>query len=372
MVILNKRFLLAVVIYAALFEGSCFLFWGIYGAQRISYHLRVDDDPKKLAAMSKVWPSPGLVPDGRLGWSPNTNSAIFAGDGSRNSQSTFEREKVSAYGDSFVFGAEVTAEQSFPYQLSLMIGSGVKNFGVGGYGPDQAILRLEGHLIAGDRPKMVVLGMPSENIARTVNLFRRYYVPSEGPHFTKPLFILDDEQKWRLVDAIPRWPLSEVAWRKLLAATRDHDRWYAQNRSRPRLQFPYSLATFQVARFLLFDVLRWQDLYEDDRALSTMKYLLRHFVSLSKEYEFAAVFVIVPMPEDLLKLKEGGEPYYQNLLNWSALEFGGDLKVVDVVRGREIDLKRFHVRPFSGHASAYGNGVVAKAIHERIRDVIEE
>jgi hypothetical protein len=127
-----------------------------------------------------------------------------------------------------------------------------------------------------------------------------------------------------------------------------------------------------VARFLLFDVLRWQDLYEDDRALSTMKYLLRHFVSLSKEYEFAAVFVIVPMPEDLLKLKEGGEPYYQNLLNWSALEFGGDLKVVDVVRGREIDLKRFHVRPFSGHASAYGNGVVAKAIHERIRDVIEE
>ena len=242
----------------------------------------------------------------------------------------------------------------------------MRNYGVGGYGPDQAILRLERHLREGQRPEIVILGMPSENIARVVNVIRRLYLPMEAFQFTKPVFVAGGKE-WEIVNSVPEWPPIAGSATRLLETARKYDRWYAQNLARPEFEFPYSLAMVRAVAFLAFDVLRWQDLYEDRRALSTMRYVLRRFVDLSKHYEFTAVFVVIPMPEDLQNLVFGEPAFYSSFLRDIGNEFGEELLSIDVL-DRNVDMARFHVKPFSGHASAYGNQLIAEAIGEAIKE----
>jgi hypothetical protein len=47
-------------------------------------------------------------------------------------------------GDSYTHGDEVADSASFPASLERVLQVPVANFGVGGYGPEQALLKLEG------------------------------------------------------------------------------------------------------------------------------------------------------------------------------------------------------------------------------------
>jgi len=77
-----------------------------------------------------------------------------------------------------------------------------RTFSVGGFGPDQALLRLERELANGLHAPVVVLGMPSENIARVVGIYFCTYVPMVSPLAMKPLFVAGPEQ-WELVNSLP-------------------------------------------------------------------------------------------------------------------------------------------------------------------------
>jgi hypothetical protein len=360
------NYLLFLSILLGIFEGASMAFWELYGVHRIPYHERVKLDLSEILAAADAWKDPLTIPDSELGWSSNPEHPSISESGTRKSKPLPRKWPISAYGDSFVYGADVADHESFPYYLSSAIGSGVRNYGVGGYGPDQAVLRLERHLREGQRPKIVVLGMPSENIARVVNVIRRLYLPMEGFQFTKPVFVAGDKG-WEIANSVPEWPPTAGSATRLLETARKHDRWYGQNLARPNFEFPYSLAMLRAVAFLAFDVLRWQNLYEDRRALSTLRHVLRRFVDLSKRYGFTAVFVVIPMPEDLQNLVSGEPAFYSSFLRDIGNEFGKELLLIDVL-DRKIDMARFHVKPFSGHASAYGNQLIAEAIREAIEE----
>lgn len=99
-----------------------------------------------------------------------------------------EALRVAAFGDSFVYGNEVAdeeawarvAERSWP-DLDLL------NYGVGGYGMDQAYLRFlrEGADLS---PDMVLMGFTPVNLGRLVNVYRRFVSSSEIP-LVKPRFV---------------------------------------------------------------------------------------------------------------------------------------------------------------------------------------
>ena len=161
-----------VVAVLLMLEGASALFWTQTGQNRIAYHLQVSVDRTQLAADAKKWTSSVSSPDSLLGWSPNSKHPWFTYDGRRRSSATSTITNISAYGDSFVFGADVEPDESFPHQLSVLMGRAVNNYGVAGYGPDQAVLRLERDLSLGHRPEIVILGMASENIAGVVNVIR--------------------------------------------------------------------------------------------------------------------------------------------------------------------------------------------------------
>jgi hypothetical protein len=97
--------------------------------------------------------------------------------------------RVAAFGDSFVYGNEVPDSSAWTAQVERMDSAvEVLNYGVGGYGLDQAFLR---YLREGERfqPELVVIGFVPDDLPRVVNVYRRFISSREVP-LIKPRFVL--------------------------------------------------------------------------------------------------------------------------------------------------------------------------------------
>lgn len=111
--------------------------------------------------------------------------------------------RISTFGDSFTHGNEVRTEDTF--QEVLMRKNRhleVLNFGVAGYGLDQAMLRYrrDGVRFASD---VVLIGFMSENIFRSVSVFRPFYTHG-GPPLAKPRYTLVGHDLILLKNPLPQ------------------------------------------------------------------------------------------------------------------------------------------------------------------------
>ncbi|MDO8606992.1 MAG: hypothetical protein Q7R40_10680 [Phaeospirillum sp.] len=91
---------------------------------------------------------------------------------------------ILAVGDSFVYGSEVSDDQSWPAHLERLTGLPVINGAAGGYGFDQAYLRMES-LIAAVKPKILILGCIPNCIQRNelrlnAGLVKPYFKAENG------------------------------------------------------------------------------------------------------------------------------------------------------------------------------------------------
>jgi len=95
---------------------------------------------------------------------------------------------VSLYGDSFTWSDEVDHEHAWGNVLSQLLGCRVANYGVGGYGADQAYLRFKHNK---DEAPIVILMIFSENIQRHVNQLGMLRTGGKGIRSFKPRFIIN-------------------------------------------------------------------------------------------------------------------------------------------------------------------------------------
>ena len=79
-------------------------------------------------------------------------------------------------------------DETWQFYLSKLTKKNVLNFGNGAYGPDQALLRFNEE-IQKVRTQVVALGLTTENIARVVNIYRKFYLINTGHPSTKPRFV---------------------------------------------------------------------------------------------------------------------------------------------------------------------------------------
>lgn len=116
----------------------------------------------------------------------------FDPDGSR--KNTFfdvnQSPCVSTYGDSFTWSAEVSFEDAWPNKLSQLLGCRVTNFGIGGYGVGQAVLRYEENIQ--DRAPISILTIVPYNAYRNLNQLRSLLTGSVDPYSLKPRYILEE------------------------------------------------------------------------------------------------------------------------------------------------------------------------------------
>lgn len=127
------------------------------------------------------WPSPGIFGSAGFDESGSRIVPAFADVG--------EDSCVALYGDSFTWGDEVEAEHAYGNVLAGLLNCRVANYGVGGYGTDQAVLRYT-EVIQDDAP-LVVIGHFSDNITRNVNQLRDFI--AGGRLGFKPRFVIGDE-----------------------------------------------------------------------------------------------------------------------------------------------------------------------------------
>lgn len=134
--------------------------------------------------------------------------------------------RVSMFGDSFIAGFDADMPDSLAVQVESMLkakglDAEVLNFGVGGFGFDQAYLYYNRDASRFDT-NVIVQGLQMENVGRDVTLFRIVAFPGTGIPFSKPRYILEDgklelinrptvapEDVPRTLANFHRWPLAK-------------------------------------------------------------------------------------------------------------------------------------------------------------------
>jgi hypothetical protein len=100
----------------------------------------------------------------------------------------------------------------------------VVNYGVPGYGPDQAWLRYRRRAVE-YQPCGVLIGFMVENVNRVVNRFRPFYEPDTGIRLSKPRFVLEGDALTLLPNpATSPELLADPSWVERTLGPRDH--WY--------------------------------------------------------------------------------------------------------------------------------------------------
>jgi hypothetical protein len=96
--------------------------------------------------------------------------------------------RVIVCGESFTFAEEVSDSEAWPARLEALVpGLESLNYGVGGYGTDQALLRVSRE--ARGPAEALLAGLMLENIGRNVNRYRPIWYPRAQPA-AKPRYVM--------------------------------------------------------------------------------------------------------------------------------------------------------------------------------------
>jgi hypothetical protein len=245
-----------------------------------------------------------------LGWGPLTDGAGRVAQPAPRPDPAFPPERApcaSAYGDSFTLGA--ADDVTYPHFLAVAFGCPVANYGVGGFGSDQALMLFRAQR-GRDAAPVVVLGHLSENIMRNVNQYQRLLYPASRLKF-KPRFLLED--------GVLRWvpiPVADAAEYRAVAERPERFLTHDAFVDRPRPEFPY---TVQLARWLLEDPFvrsrlsgrPWHaPLYRADHpsgALPLTARILSTFAAEARGQGRRPVVFLIPMRADVVWARRTGD-----------------------------------------------------------------
>ena len=182
-----------------------------------------------------------LTADAVTGWRPRPSarsasgpyqydaSGTRTGPGERPRDDAGDALGIAIFGDSFTHGDELEYEDTWGAQLERALGqrghpTRVYNFGVGGYGMDQAFLRWR-DVGRHAGPEIVILGLQMENVKRNLNLVRAMLYIDSGLPFSKPRFFrtssglelanvptVPPEQLVDLIAHFPRWKYAPLEY----------------------------------------------------------------------------------------------------------------------------------------------------------------
>lgn len=204
-----------------------------------------------------------MVYDDLMGWTIGPNRRNVSGlyysswegiraprEGVSYAKST-EKTRIALVGDSYTFAEDVAFEDSWGFHLEKELGADfeVLNFGVGGYGIDQAYLRYEKEVRQWN-PSVVILGFPSSNVERTMILYHPLSSEWWDFPFSKPRFILRDG-KLQTINVPPLTPQDLFSRRSIAEVPfLEYDRSYKPDEWQPTVLHWSYLARAVMTIFL--------------------------------------------------------------------------------------------------------------------------
>lgn len=329
-----------------------------------------------------------LVIDSVLGWRYRPGRSgihTINAQGVRSSRTYAARPRpgvtrVAAFGDSFVFGSEVADGDAWSAQMErLSPAIEVLNYGVGGYGVDQAYIRFctEGSDLASH---VVIMAFAPDDMRRVTNVYRRFISHRELP-LAKPRFSLIASGGLRL---LPN-PLPQPADYERIAASPSeitsiaiHDAWY-QRLIYQNVIYDYSATARLVTNLSLrvYDrhfapdrLLRGGEFSSVSEAFRIHALLFERFVTATRQLGAQPLIVLLPDREAVTTALRGNTTILRPLAEYLARS---GLRYVDLTGafvaapGKDVD--RWFMP--GGHYSPAGNALVAEQLIREITSSTE-
>jgi hypothetical protein len=288
------------------------------------------------------------------------------------------RACASAYGDSFVWGEEVPPADGWIEQLSHRLGCRVANYGVSGYGTDQAYLRFR--RTTADEAPLVLLGIYPENIIRNVNQYRAFAGYALHPGSLKGRFVPDAAGRLAWV---PRPRLDEegfVALNRTPAAALPNEYLLPDTRDGPvTLRFAYTLTLLRMAlkpRLVarLTGRPSWSDFYEarhSSRALALTAAIAEAFAREAARRGKHPLVVMLPGASSFRGHAKYGSFEYAPLTAALA-EMGVDVfdpgpALLAALGERSYCVLYAHSESCEGHYGVFGSSIVADVVAAELR-----
>ncbi len=306
-----------------------------------------------------------------------------------------DRSRVAVFGDSYAFCRLVSDEETWPHLLSRRLSTNVRNYGVGNYGLDQALLRFER-----ERPQLeaqiIVMAVVPETIARIHSYWKHYFEYGNTLAF-KPRFTIEDGELHLHRSAIGD-PADYKVYRQQLAAIQRLDPFYRSKFLRDLLVFPVLPRVLARAtrhgRILLHLTAgtlfrRWEvgwrkafavvlqenarytaRLYRDQKACDLLQAIISRFVQSCEGTNRLGVLVIIPQPMDLERKQTRGKDHQDFFRS-----LGDGLPVVDMTETikKSGDWRSLFVDgPLGPHLNAKGNRLVAEMVAPQLERLLEQ
>jgi hypothetical protein len=280
--------------------------------------------------------------------------------------------RVAAYGDSFVFCNEVLDPECWPASIETTWNAEVLNFGVGGYGADQALMRYraEGAAFKHD---VAILGITAMMAPRVVSRYRRFQEMADGPWFKPRLFLQGDR-----LESVPA-PLKSIADLERFLATPEAtlefgkgDTWYESavfESPLYRFSRAYRLVHFAISR--LYRRYWWRDaifrqsrLNPESEAFRLLERLVQEFAETACARGAEIAVLMLPSRADIELYREMKQSSYDPLID--RVKAMG-INVIDVApaiseSGKPLD----ELFAKGGHFTPAGNTIVAGVVAEAL------
>ena len=380
----RTKLLLASVLFIYLvLEGLCFgCLWLLAKTRNIRY----DPKPTALSAEQRSVlseflkrSSPTAI-DGTLGWvnpPSHTNAAGIRDDRDYATTPRPGTVRISAFGDSFTYGGDVSLNENWTKQIMAIDPSvEVLNYGVGGYALDQAYLR---YLKVGTdyHPNIVFIGYMSQNVDRQVNVLPAFYTNMfHNLVFTKPRFRLEDGRLVLLPNPLSTYDDYANFLRNdttVLPELGKNDYWYQINYSRGMLDFLPSVRLGkvffgQVNQRVINPIFKLDGQYNthSEAYLITTR-ILDAFYQKVLDNGALPIIVVFPDRNDQSRIRQGEVRRYTALLE----HFGAKgYRYIDALNALEPYNSRYSVAQLTvawGHYSPIGNTIIANYILAQLK-----
>jgi hypothetical protein len=283
------------------------------------------------------------------------NSAGIRGDRDYDPVPARDHLRISAFGGSFTHGDEVSNADTWESQLERLDPSiEALNFGVTAFGPDQAYLR---YLAYEKRfaPRIVLIGLMSEDVDRAVNTFRPFYFPPELVPRAKPRFRVENGALSPIPNPFP----DEAGYRRLLEHPESElprigaaDAWWALLPERGPMDFLPSVRLAKTVSYWLrrsfavtVNPLSPSASYRPGEALATTEAIFSEFYSRVEKDGRLPVIALFPSYDDVRKFRRTGKRTYQPLLDYLKSRKMRNLDFLDALAAGELSSDRAHYGP---------------------------
>lgn len=295
--------------------------------------------------------------------------------GERPRKNSYQQPFMAVYGDSYTHCDQVDHDQTFEHYLSRRLKADIYNFGVGGFGTDQAFLRFRTEFERVNTP-VVGLGLITENINRAVNVYRKFYYLPTALSIPKPRYVLEDgklnliENPLMSKEDIPL--LRNAAYIMKLGK---NDYWFNRD-NYPAFGFPFTEILFNHRLWLEvmhqadeqsiddIDPRPWEQLWDEEEPRELMYAIFDAFYEEAIDKNVDPVILLLPQSRELFTHIEGGEPTASRkwIIDYCKSKgyrcFDGIEAIAGSVKSLDEAKSLYH-----GHLTAEGNRRLSRALY---------